>query len=95
MLLNGPGPTHNFQLLVERMLPASSEIFPYEYHVGNLMRNNRMCLDLAFLEAAWRYSRKVGEGFFQCGDFTPPLPYVSDPGVAGEASSSSSNAKPK
>ena len=63
-LLPEPDPTHNFQLLVERMLPAYSEVFPYEYHVGNLLRGNRMCLDLAFLEAVWRYSRKVGETFF-------------------------------
>ena len=89
-----PDPIHNFQLLVESMLPAYSDIFGYEYQVGNLLRNNKMCLDLAFLEAVWRYSRKVGEPFFKCGDFTPPLPYVSDPGVAGEASSSSSSAKP-
>ena len=94
-LLAEPDPIHHFTKIVESMLPAYAEIFGYEYQVGNLLRNNKMCLDLAFLEAVWRYSRKVTKGLFHCGDFTPPIPYASDPGVAGKASTSTSSAKPK
>ena len=95
MFLAEPDAHHNFKKLVERMLPAYSDLLSYEYHTGPLLRNNKMCLDLAFLEAVWRYSRKIGEKRFPCGDFAADIPFVSGPGVAGEASSSSSSAKPK
>ena len=78
--LDEPDPVHNLLKLVERMLPAYSELLSYEYHVGPLLRNNGMCLDLAFLEAVWRYSRKALFARFPCGDFTAPIPFVSGPG---------------
>ena len=95
MLLDEPGPSHNFKKLVERMLPAYSDLLSYEYHTGPLLRNNNMCLDLAFPEAVWRYSRKMSVQRFPCGDFKPAIPFVSGPVVAVEASSSSSSAKKK
>ena len=94
-LLAEPDPIHHFTMLVESMLPAYAEIFGYEYQVGNLLRNNKMCLDLAFLEAVWRYSRKVSKGLFECGDFMPPIPYAIDPGVADKTSPSTSSGKKK
>jgi len=63
-MLTEPDPIHHFTKLVGSMLPSYTEMFGYEYQLGNLLRNNKMCLDLAFLEAVWRYSRKVTTNTF-------------------------------
>ena len=94
-MLTEPDPIHHFTKLVGSMLPSYTEMFGYEYQLGNLLRNNKMCLDLAFLEAVWRYSRKVSKKHFECGDFMPPIPYAIDPGVADKTSPSTSSGKKK
>ena len=95
LLLLEPEPAHNLAKLVERMLPCYSSLLPYEYHIGPLLRTHGQCLDLAFLEAVWRYSRKVGDKRFPCGDFTEPVSMVSSLVPPGVAASSSSSSKPE
>ena len=85
MSLPEPDPGYNLVKLVDRMLPGYCQLMPYEYHVGPLLRSHGQCIDLAFLEAVWRYSRKLGEKRFPCGDFADPATFV-----AGSGSSSSS-----
>jgi hypothetical protein len=101
LLLKEPEPAHNLVKLVNRMLPGYGELMPYEYQVGPLLRGHSQVVDLAFLEAVWRYSRKVGEKRFRCGNFMPPpaSESSSSKGVVvaskiGESSSSSSSSKP-
>ena len=95
VLLLEPEPAHNLSKLLERMLPGYASILPYEYHIGPLLRTHGQCLDLAFLEAVWRYSRKIGDKRFPCGDFTEPVSMVSSVLPPGVAVSSSSSSKPE
>ncbi len=101
LLLREPEPAPNLVKLVDRILPGYVSVMPYEYQLGPLLRGHANCVDLAFLEAVWRYSKKVGQKRFPCGDFTASpscigsaSEEVADASKVGASSSSSSSSKP-
>ena len=57
--------------LIEASLPAYGKIIPDQFSAYQLLEHHNHCIDLAFLEAVWRYSRRVTAKRFSCGDFTP------------------------
>ena len=69
MKLKGPTPLYNFSKLVRGTLPGYFDLMPYEYGAASLSKASSECLDLAYLNAVWRYSHKVGRKHFPVGIF--------------------------
>jgi len=89
-------PRYAFRLLVERTMPGYFDVLGCRYGVDNLLAECRCILDLAFVAAAWRYTKLVGKQFFRCGlaEWPPCEPWWIAKLGAGPASSPAAAAEP-
>jgi hypothetical protein len=61
--------------LVQTCFPNYSELCSERFSVHKLLQDNAYVADLAFITAAWRYSKCLGRVSFPCGVFGwPPGP---------------------
>jgi len=96
--LADPMPASNLRKLMTATLPGYNKVFAGQYQAEALICANYSCLDLAYCEAVWRYSKLMGPKRFPPGtefissaELAAPSP-ASASVVVGAASSSSSAA---
>ena len=61
-----PDPEVPWQNIIRKYLSGYIAVLPAEYHFSALVRHGRNCLDLAFLNAVWRYAERVDPKYFPC-----------------------------
>ena len=61
-----PNPEVHLQNTIKKYLPGYLTVLPTEYHFSALVRHGRNCLDLAFLNAVWRYAERCDPKYFPC-----------------------------
>ena len=61
-----PNPEILLHNIITKYLPGYLSVLPTEYHFSSLVRHGRNCLDLAFLNAVWRYAERVDPKYFPC-----------------------------
>ena len=61
-----PNPVLHLHHIITKYLPGYLTVLPTEYHFSSLVRHGRNCLDLAFLNAVWRYAERVDPKYFPC-----------------------------
>ena len=62
-----PQPLIHLRKLISTLLPGYSKVFDTSLQVESIMAAQHRCLDMAFLEAVWRYSKLMGGKAFPPG----------------------------
>ena len=86
---------YGWKQFIEAYLPAYSKIIPEQFSAYQLLEHHHHCIDLAFLEAVWRSSRRLTVKHFPCGDFTASPTSSSMPASSSTSTSASSSSAAK